>query len=86
MKYNHYSDDPSLFTGEEEVDEDLTEYYEMLAGMAEEIIIRTDANIKIEYDKDTLTIQAKEETLTPEARDFIEQYRKAMPKISILFS
>lgn len=67
------------------MDEDLTEYYDMLASMAEEIIDRTGAFVRIDYKKDTLTIQLAEEDVPREAKDFIEQYKKAMPKISIFY-
>ncbi len=86
MKYNHYDEDPSLFTGIEEVDEDLSDYFDLLAGMAEEIVIRTDAYVKVDYKNDSLTIEAKEDSLTQEAKDLIAQYRQAMPKIAILYN
>jgi hypothetical protein len=85
MPYNHYHDDPSLLSGEEEADEMAEEFYELLAGMAEEINIRTDAHIQVDYEKGTLTIQAKKDDMSREAIELIEGYQAAMPKISILF-
>ncbi len=85
MSYNHYRDDPSLLSGEEEADEMAEEFYELLAGMAEEINIRTDANIQIDYKNGTLTIQAKKDDMPRETIELIEGYQVAMPKISILF-
>lgn len=61
------------------------EFYELLAGMAEEINIRTDADIQVDYGKGTLTIQAKKDDVPKEAIKLIEGYQAAMPKISIVF-